>query len=771
MGTYIYRRSISIIGILFISFISVWSANSIDNIKEKSSIQATNSLKNSENVIDETDIYMSEMLWSLISGWQYINWNVCAPVCEYQGKTRSLSQGNRHTSWEYWDDIWSSTLNCEKNVKKLKAEADSINDSRYLAIANIWECYSFFCFTNLNGDVPYTDYLSDKLPVLLNYDNQQDIYFSLIRKLKNAGLSITSGTENINTSSDFIFGGDMIKWKKFANTLLVRYAMYMSDAALDSSKLILNEIVNDPKTYPIMESNDDNAFYHYDGVNHKSVFYLAVKSKIEEAPFSNVFIERLVSLKDPRLPIYARPVKKVHTNKDTNIVPSNKGADKYVGHLYGITTDNVYSSMWNGGIDFASKIGEYFRTEDSTGKATSECARTPLALATYSEMLFFLAEAREKGIITNSTAKDYYENAITASFDQYNVTFSSVKYSRAFASEILKSNEEYLIQPDVNYDGSRDKLTLIAEQKWIASYLLSFEPFFDHRRTMLPRYRASSGAELWKHSGSGIYFPSGANGPTKSIWLTESKGVDWLKMPVFVEPTYKSDFPVINNDLSFGASFKEWYDNSWKSMLWWEADIFETKHICQGDSYKGYVESGIYDEYYKTNYGCDSIYTLQLIVETPSIPEISMIDGVLYSSIITGNQWYFNNSIIPGATDSSYTPTAKGNYSVKTTTNSCPSQVSESILFDPLTDVSTAISEQFKVYPNPTKGLFEIEMVNTNTNNYTIEIYNSHGRLYSTFTSKNENIIKCDLANCPAGIYFIKIRNNETNKIIKIIKD
>lgn len=549
--------------------------------------------------------FMLDMIYKVIGGWDYIHWNVASAVCAYHGKTISLSQGNRHQAWHAFDDApeggpWKSGYSAIRYIKSMRKAALANNDIAYQALADIWECYNFFNLTLLYGDIPYFEAISDNPPLSPVYDRQQDIYFALIAKLKRAALQIEPNS-TIEGSNDLIYYGDMLKWKKFANTLLIRYAMYMSDAAPDSAKVLLNTIISDPVTYPIMQSNADNAYFHYDGVQYKSRYFLLASSKIDEAPFSNVFIERLVSLKDPRLTIYANPAKLYHTNSETNVVPSNPGIDKYAGHLYGITTDNAYSSAWNGGANYASKLGTYFRTEDDKGTATSECAKVPLALATYSELLFFLAEAKEKSLIeTDIPAKEFYEKAVIASFEQYNANFSDVKYMRAFGDSSLKSYMEYLSQPQVNYEGGRNKLVLIAEQKWIASFLLMFEPYFDHRRTMLPRIRASSGANAYIATGSGTKFPSRAAYPasefstnlenvTKAnetgydipitsqstrnlalMWLLRNKGSEFLQMPVFQEPNYPSEYPSIKSDPAFGTNFLQWYNTHWNTMFWWK---------------------------------------------------------------------------------------------------------------------------------------------------------------------------------------------------------
>ncbi len=552
--------------------------------------------------------FMLDMIWYVVRGRDYIHWNVFSAVCEYHGKTKSLSQGNRHQAWHAFDDAaydgpWGSGYEAVRYIRNMRNAAEKISDEDYETIATIWECYDFFNLTLLYGNIPYSQSIIDDAPSTPVYDEQETIYHTLMRKLLAASERINP-TSSIDSETDLIYGGDMNQWKKFANTLLIRYAMYMTDADNDSACIYLNKILNDPDTYPIMESNSDNAAFHYDGSEYYSRYYLLSAAKIEEAPFSNIFIERLVSIKDPRLPIYARPVDKTHEDATMNVLPSNSGTSKYAGHLYGITSDNSYSGVWNGGSNYASKLGEYFRTEDSESAATSECATVPVNLATYSEMLFFLSEATEEGwIATGTTAEEYYEQAIEASFEQYDASFTSTKYENAFAeSDRLSSVEDYLAQEQVDYDGGRDHLTLIAEQKWIADFLLMFEPYFDHRRTMLPAMRASSGAEYgYSTTGSGNKFPSRAAYPTSEastnatnyadarangfdiaitgqatrnealMWLLQSdeKDQDWLIMPEFNEPVNPEEYPVRDADATYGTSFKDWYDENWNAMFWW----------------------------------------------------------------------------------------------------------------------------------------------------------------------------------------------------------
>jgi hypothetical protein len=567
-----------------------------DNININPNLPSSGLEEESSGDVDPS-VFMIPMLWSTVEGYSYIQWNVMAAVCEYHGKTKSLSQGNRHKSWHAFDDsnLWPNLYGSVRNQKNMRNAAESIENQRYMSVADIWECFTFAIITNLYGDVPYFDAISDDPPLQSKYDPQSEIYPALLDKLRTAGELLNRQDAPVNSSTDLVFYGDVLKWKKFSNMLRIRLAMYMSHVAPDEAAVIIQEIVNDPQTYPIMDSNEDNALFHTDEVERLSRYYTLSKSKIEEAPFSNVFIERLISLRDPRLPVMSRPVRQVHESSETHILPSNPGPEKYAGHLYGITTDNAHAAQWNGGFPYASALGEYFRKEDANGIPLLESASVPYFLALYAEQEFFLAEAIEKGMVQGD-AQLHYNNGIRASFDLYEVDFGSAAYQNAFGDQGLDGVDAYLSQQSVSYTGGQDKLTLIAEQKWIASFMLGLEPYFDHRRTMLPPFRASSGAENFGPNGSGSKFPSRAaysdsevaNNPANvadarangfdipitddesrneaKMWIVQ--GVD-LQMPVFQEPVYSSDYPVIGTDPNSGTSFMTWYENHWNSMLWW----------------------------------------------------------------------------------------------------------------------------------------------------------------------------------------------------------
>jgi len=82
-------------------------------------------------------------------------------------------------------------------------------------------------------------------------------------------------------------------------------------------------------------------------------------------------------------------------------------------------------------------------------------------------------------------------------------------------------------------------------------------------------------------------------------------------------------------------------------------------------------------------------------------------------------------------------------------------------------NVTNNFSIKTKIYPNPTNDIIRIDLEKNNSN-ITIEITNNLGQIIKSgkFNSTSEVIL--NLENLTAGIYFIKVENE--NKEFKIEK-
>lgn len=202
-------------------------------------------------------------------------------------------------------------------------------------------------------------------------------------------------------------------------------------------------------------------------------------------------------------------------------------------------------------------------------------------------------------------------------------------------------------------------------------------------------------------------------------------------------------------------------------------DIFaatEIASICQGESYTYdgtvYTTAGTYSFYFPLNNGCDSVSHFVLYVNSVDTA-LSVNNTVLTATgIASSYQWVQcdnNYAPIVGATQSSYTVTANGDYAVIITNGNCV-DTSRCV-----TVVVTGVESKnepntLKLWPTPANDIINISgLANDNTN---ISILDETGRVVLSMTvNAKSNFQSIDVSALEAGVYFISGRNN-TGKTI-----
>jgi hypothetical protein len=140
------------------------------------------------------------------------------------------------------NNIWTKYYSALQNINLVQDKINAVTDKQSMnnvqAILNVLKAYKTFKMTDLFGDIPYSEagkaYSGNVADYRPAYDSQQAIYTSLLTDLKwavdNIGSSGMTSSGNPYFSlgaSDTFFGNDLTRWQKFANSLLLRYAMQM----------------------------------------------------------------------------------------------------------------------------------------------------------------------------------------------------------------------------------------------------------------------------------------------------------------------------------------------------------------------------------------------------------------------------------------------------------------------------------------------------------------------------------------------------------------
>jgi len=146
----------------------------------------------------------------------------------------------------------------------------NVNTSNNMSqVARILKAYIFSTITDRWGDIPYSKALKgDKTP---SFDKQEDVYRGCMKELTEAVAAFNS-TSSI--SGDILYGGDVAKWKKMANTLRLRLAIQVSKRFPASNGWAAGEFrAALADAAGTITSNADNFSVNYPGGTFRSPWY------------------------------------------------------------------------------------------------------------------------------------------------------------------------------------------------------------------------------------------------------------------------------------------------------------------------------------------------------------------------------------------------------------------------------------------------------------------------------------------------------------------
>ena len=356
-------------------------------------------------------------------------------VLQYVSKV-SFNTGIDRYDWTgvgYWDDLYSTLRNVE-DIVRLGQERENPS---YEGVGLVMRAWIFSMLTNAYGDIPYSEAIraeeGENTPV---YDPQEAVYQGLLADLEQANDLLMPGS-GPSIQGDILYDGNLMKWKKLANSLRLRLLMRLSEKQGDVAGVDVvadfAEIVNNPSQYPVFEDNTDNAALEY--LTSRPNQWPPHTSRVgtfRTFRMSETLTSSLKDVDDPRLSAFGDPT----------VASVEEGSPAFVGVPNGLTDDA--SDNFNGGRDFQSSL--------NTTKYFEEPNAANGLIMTNAEVLFLKAEAAARGW-TGEDPKTLYEQGVTASMNQYGLDVPS----------------GYLSQPGVAFE-SGQALELIGQQKWIALF-------------------------------------------------------------------------------------------------------------------------------------------------------------------------------------------------------------------------------------------------------------------------------------------------------------
>ncbi len=409
------------------------------------------------------------------------------------------------------EDMWANYYQTLPAIRELEKRFDSYGASGAVtnmqAMLKIVKAYKTFKLTDIFGDIPYSEAglgYQDLTKLHPAYDAQRDIYLSLLEDLAWASANINDTIESeepYTTFSGFdkLFNGDLAMWRKFSNSLRLRYAMRMHEKEPEISAQIIAEIINNklpviqgydfitsvlesaciwPGANGITNSSVSWSFREHNGLRMGSNMWQQL-SNSDDPSGSGIF--------DPRAYIFFEGDEFDHWVPFPQIPDATTPSAQ--GIPYGSHRDDNGNYHVKPNVNY-SPFNFFIIADESF---------MPVILMTGAEVHFILAEAYFRGIGVaedRMTADIEYMNGINASVEWWvnlagrlRLPVSGVRFGDKVtypnylnAASVLGRFGSWMATTD------EEKLKFIYTQRWIDAFRQPWEAYALTRRTnMTPR--------------------------------------------------------------------------------------------------------------------------------------------------------------------------------------------------------------------------------------------------------------------------------------------
>ena len=404
-----------------------------------------------------------------------------ATMIQHTASTAGYFSGDRYLynaqySGAYMERHFTDVIrNFSQAIEKTKGVADLVNIN---STAVILRAFDLHRMTDLYGDIPYTQagygLVDGDKNWFPKYESQKDVYAALVKDIKAARDKMSASAKSMGTQ-DFIYGGDIAKWKKFANSLLMRIAMRMSNVDATGAAAVYKEA----QASGAFTSNADNAHIKFatgpQGINRNGLNdgYWNTYKYSRDCKISKTFIDWMKANNDPRLMIVSGGIGSPDVASEWKT-----GVADQEGMPNGYTAANIAGAL------STEKAAAYKALTSQANRVFSMLNlkyldwEDPYLLITYGEVELMNAEAALKGWLTTS-AETHFNNGVKAAIQNW--TNFDASFSKT-TSEI----DTYIAGRGFAAASSTNKLKLIGEEYWAATYLNDIESWSNWRRTGYP---------------------------------------------------------------------------------------------------------------------------------------------------------------------------------------------------------------------------------------------------------------------------------------------
>lgn len=434
---------------------------------------------------------------------RYIDWRTNIGMCAHAiQQFATLGTGLLVTGDKYIDNdpevnnapfqFWLPDVgkNCAEILKQTTTGGfDAGNKANMRNATRILRALNFHRLTDMYGSVPYSEADRGIEGIFFpKYDKQKDIYTDLLKELDEATAALVVKAADDQDegfkSADFIYKGDVNKWKKFGYSLMLRMAMRISNV----DAVMAANYVSKAVAGGVFTSNDDNVWVKMavgpsEWTNQNGISRAMMPGdggQAIQSYLSQTFIDFLkgpntasVADDDPRLMIFSGGIGVMSASSAgiPSIAPITGGLNplNQKGMPNGkdqAMVNALVGSTVNADLTY-SKMNPLLMHDDS-----------PFMIMNVAEVEFLQAEAIERSIGTVSgTAKAHYEAGVKAAMQMYTPFDATLAVTDAQVATYLAA---------FPYGVTKTGKAMIGDQMWVSHFMNWFEAWSDWRRSSYP---------------------------------------------------------------------------------------------------------------------------------------------------------------------------------------------------------------------------------------------------------------------------------------------
>jgi len=385
-----------------------------------------------------------------------------------------------------WNGFYQNLVAMNQMLTTMTTSPDSATYDNAEAMVKTLRAYQALELSNLYGDMPYSKaakaFSGLTVDLKAPYDKQQAIYLSCLGDLTWAVNHFNTNDNQFSFgSSEFLLKGDIGQWKKFANSLRLRYALTMYDKDnADAGPIIADALTKPLLSDPVVDvvglysANVTGglnfagrlSFFNQESRARMGTTLWKLFSDNNKPDGSGIF--------DLRAKIFFEP--KGDTTGDKGVpqwipypqnpvTPIADGGDPYNN----ARDENWSDQKYLNGNEY-SNYNYYWGRDGNDGGSTNPCPEIFMSAA---ETDFLKAEAyaRGAGVGANlAAAKTAYIDGVTASLTFWkNMAFQSSVWDVNKPTSGTPTNAELnavLTNPKVAWSDA-NALSLIYAQEWI----------------------------------------------------------------------------------------------------------------------------------------------------------------------------------------------------------------------------------------------------------------------------------------------------------------